>query len=200
MSNETSLAIRGFAGTTPNIHDSRNGGLGWTWFRFGSTRSRRQPSGEWLDEATVWFTVRASGALAHRVCALVRKGTPLLVRGTLADDTWIDDAGRSHPGMAIRADAVAIDISGRGTVSYTPPPRSAAVSDDGEGAGEGNGLAAASDGAGDSSADQGATGSGEIVEREGVEYEDVSRFVGSEGVSVPDVTELVELSEPEPSF
>lgn len=122
MSNDTTIAVRGNAGTVPSLYGNGDGDQ-WTFFRLASTRSYRTPDGQWREDPPLWFTVRVYGALAARVSQLVRRGTPLLVRGRLSEDSWTDQGGQPRSSTCIRADAVGIDVMGRGNVLYTPPVR-----------------------------------------------------------------------------
>lgn len=122
MGNETTITIRGHAGTVPMIREADSGGR-WTRFRMGSTSTFRKADGTWVDADPLWFTVKVNGPLAERACSLVRKGTPLIVRGTLRDDSWVDDNGQERHSPSIRADSIGVDIAGRGVVVYKPPQR-----------------------------------------------------------------------------
>ncbi|WP_143556899.1 single-stranded DNA-binding protein [Serinibacter salmoneus] len=117
MSNETTLTVRGIAGTTPQLARTNDHGA-WTRFRLACTRSRRGEDGSWEDAETLWFTVRAYRHLAARVAQSVRAGYPLLVRGRLVDDSYVDRDGVAHHGTAIHAEAVAIDIAAYGVVTF----------------------------------------------------------------------------------
>lgn len=122
MGNETIVTIKGHAGTVPAPRENGQGGR-WARFRMCTTRSYRAPDGMWVDADPFWFTVKVDGALADRACSLVRKGTPLIVRGSLRDESWVDDAGQERHTPSIRAESIGVDIAGRGQVTYTPPPR-----------------------------------------------------------------------------
>ena len=123
MTNETTITVRGYAGNDPILQET-SGGEGRTSFRIGSTRSHRSPDGAWVDSPTVWFTVKIWGQLATKVCQTVRKGTPLLVRGRLEQESWLDREGLQRTGQVLRADSVAVDLS-FGRVTYTPGKRPA---------------------------------------------------------------------------
>lgn len=131
MSNETTLTVRGIAGTTPQLAHTKDHGA-WTRFRLACTRSRRAQDGSWEDAETLWFTIRAYRHLATRVAQSVRAGFPLMVRGRLVDDTYVDREGVTRQGTAIHADAVAIDVAAFGVVTFERlgPPRESASSDD----------------------------------------------------------------------
>ena len=95
MSNDTTMTIRGFVGSIPNLRQAASG-VFVTSFRVGTTPSRRTKSGEWVDEETMWFTVTVFRDLAKRVSSSVRKGMPVLVRGNLTHGSrW---SGSGLPG------------------------------------------------------------------------------------------------------
>lgn len=122
MSNDTIITVRGNAGSVPNLRSSEGGGQ-WTSFRLASTRAYRNPAGSWVEEPPLWFTVRASGMLAQRLSQVVRRGTPLVVRGRLMEEEWVDREGRPQRSTGIRADAAGVDVMGRGVITYTHAPR-----------------------------------------------------------------------------
>lgn len=123
MRNDTTITIKGIAGTVPELKLA-DGERRWTRFRLACAHAYRRPDGQWVNEDSTWYTVRANGSLAEKAVGLVRKGTPLLVRGSLRWETWTDSDGRAQHGPALRADAIGVDVDGRGVVTYSPPQRS----------------------------------------------------------------------------
>lgn len=121
MSYETHLTVRGFVGTVPSLNQSASGTV-WTRFRVGSTPRRRSAEGTWVDGSTVWFSVSAFGDLAHRVCKTIRKGTPVLVHAKVVESSWTDQHGTARTQLALNASAVAVDLAGRGILTWSPAP------------------------------------------------------------------------------
>lgn len=121
MRNDTIITIKGIAGTVPALKTTE--GRTWTRFRLACAHSYQRPDGVWINEDSTWYTIRANGSLAHKVATVVRKGTPLIVRGNLRWESWTDTEGRDQHGPALKADAIGLDMDGRGVLIYEPPAR-----------------------------------------------------------------------------
>lgn len=122
MGNDTAITVRGHAGSIPTLHTDKAGSR-WTSFRLACTRSYRTPDGTWREDSPHWFSIRAQGSLAERVALIVRKGTPVLVRGLLREESWKDQEGIQRQGLCVKADSVGLDLGSRGRVTYQPMPR-----------------------------------------------------------------------------
>lgn len=115
--NDTTITIRGNAGSVPQLRQSPNGTV-WTSFRLASTSRRRAPDGSWEDKATLWVSVTVFRALAERVAATVRKGTPLTIVGDLSHEEWVTQDGAPRSGPAVIAQSVAVDLTGASRVTW----------------------------------------------------------------------------------
>ena len=111
MFNETTLAVRGFAGSNGQTFENPGGAETFV-FPVGVTPRRwdRQKE-QYVDGATIWYDVRCYGQLAKNACLSIRKGTPVLVRGRLAQRTWTDKADNERLSLVIIAESVGIDLN-----------------------------------------------------------------------------------------
>lgn len=122
---DVNVTVIGHAGNTPTMHVS-NSGTKWTYLRVASTRRRYTPEG-WVDGATLWFTVRTYGSKAQNVVDSIEKGTPVIVVGRLAMESY--DLQKPSDGLVselvterrfsqvIENPTVAVDIS-RGVAKW----------------------------------------------------------------------------------
>jgi single-strand DNA-binding protein len=132
MSNEIQIAVRGWMGSDPVRHVGPSG-VTLAMFRVGSTpRLRDRTTGEFRDGETQWFTVKAWRDLAENVIVSLKKGMPVILRGTLRTETWQSENGERSANV-ISVDAIGADLA-NGTTVYTKTVRgSAAAQPEGEG-------------------------------------------------------------------
>lgn len=90
-------------------------------FRVGST-PRRFRSGQWQDEPTAWYTVKAWRTLAQNVHASIRQGDPVVIQGRLVADVWNKEDGSVSTRYVVVASAVGHDLA-RGTSRFTKTNR-----------------------------------------------------------------------------
>ncbi|OJX98051.1 MAG: hypothetical protein BGO96_14375 [Micrococcales bacterium 73-15] len=121
MANDTTIMVRGRAGTTPRLMDGKKGD--WTTFRLATSSRYRLPGGQWRDGRTTWYTVHANGDLAGRAADSVRSGAPLVVRGRVELDTYADRDGVPRSDLVLQADAIGLDIVTSGRIVWRPPAR-----------------------------------------------------------------------------
>lgn len=121
MANDTTIMVRGRAGTTPRLMDGKKGD--WTTFRLATSSRYRLPGGQWRDGRTTWYTVHANGDLAGRAADSVRSGAPLVVRGRVELDTYTDRDGVPRSDLVLQADAIGLDIVTSGRIVWRPPAR-----------------------------------------------------------------------------
>lgn len=119
--------ITGFVGSDPGSL-GREGGPAACSFRLGCTRrffdaQQRQ----WRDHPTVWITVKSFRQLAVNVMTSVRKGDPVIVTGSLAQDEWTKD-GINRTSIVMHASCVGHDLS-RGTSTFVKSPLPAQTED-----------------------------------------------------------------------
>ncbi|MFH5822380.1 single-stranded DNA-binding protein [Georgenia sp. AZ-5] len=125
MSDRNEITVRGRLGGDPVRRVGANG-RSWVTFRLGSTpRYRDAVTGEFKDDRSEWFTVKAWGELAENVGLSLRKGNPVIVRGKVFVDTWAGENGERWDHV-IHADVVALELS-RGTATYVRTVREAAA-------------------------------------------------------------------------
>lgn len=121
MANDTTITVRGRAGTTPRMMGEDGY---WTTFRLATSSRFRTREGEWRDGPTTWFSVHANGDLAVRVAQTVRSGVGLVVRGRISTDRYLTRAGDPREQLKLVADAIGLDILQSGIVVWHPakPP------------------------------------------------------------------------------
>ncbi|PFG38584.1 single-strand DNA-binding protein [Georgenia soli] len=148
MSNEIQIAVRGWMGSDPVRHVGPSG-VTLAMFRVGSTpRLRDRTTGEFRDGETQWFTVKAWRDLAENVIASLKKGMPVILRGTLRTETWQGENGERSANV-ISVDAIGADLA-NGTSVYTKTVRASTAA-------EPEGAAGAASG-GDGAREAGLTG------------------------------------------
>jgi single-strand DNA-binding protein len=113
--NETHVTVTGWTGADP-VLDTLASGQQVATFRLAST-PRRMRDGEWVDDETLWFTVKCWRHLAGHVATSVRKGEPVVVQGRLVADSWKRDDGTVTTRFVIVAAAVGHDLA-HGTTAF----------------------------------------------------------------------------------
>jgi len=116
MSDSSQITVRGRVGTEPEVLVTANG-REMTRFRLGSTRRYQDASGEWREEESQWFTVKAWGSLSEPVCRSIHRGMPVVVQGRLSTEEWVSGERTGHT-TVITASLVAVDIK-YGLVTHT---------------------------------------------------------------------------------
>lgn len=168
MSNEIQITVRGWMGSDPVRHVGPSG-VTLAMFRVGSTpRLRDRTTGEFRDGETQWFTVKAWRDLAENVIVSLKKGMPVILRGTLRTETWQGENGERSANV-ISVDSIGADLA-NGTSTYTKTVRSSSVA-------EPQGAATAADGAPDAG-----TGAAGITGPDGSRYTGVELEADAEDV------------------
>ncbi|MGC5628806.1 single-stranded DNA-binding protein [Georgenia sp. Z1344] len=153
MSNEIQVTVRGNAAADAILRTTESG-TPWVSFRLGSTpRKFDTVSNTWVDGPTQWFNVKNFGRMAPHIGASVKKGTPVLVRGNLATETWTGKDGGERTNLVINGESVALEMS-RGLTTYTKVD---------------NGTAGQGEQQGPASSDGDLSGAPEVDEADGVE-------------------------------
>ena len=118
MFNDTTVTVRGWAGGDPMVYHSTDEQTGAdtqitaTVVNLGVTpRLYNRQNKAYEDGPTTWYSVRCFGALAQHVADTVRRGAPLLVRGSLRAKEYNDRNGQQRTSLQILADSVAIDLN-----------------------------------------------------------------------------------------
>lgn len=111
MSNDITVTLRGFCGTTPAVRAGAESARPWAQFRMASTPSSRDAEGVWHDGETVWVTVKTFGRLAQNVGESLRKSDPVVVVGRLRTESWRGEDGEERSTLTVVADAVGHDLA-----------------------------------------------------------------------------------------
>ncbi|MEJ5920866.1 single-stranded DNA-binding protein [Bifidobacterium thermophilum] len=109
------ITINGYVGSDPASYGKDAPACS---FRIGCTRRYFDAAAQqWKDRPTIWITVKAFRALAQNVLNSVRKGDPVIVTGSLANEQWERD-GETHSRTVIEAASIGHDL-GLGTSQFT---------------------------------------------------------------------------------
>lgn len=126
--NGVNVTVVGYVAKDPTLMTAKSG-ITWTQFRVGSTRRWRDKEGNWVDGATMWFTVKCWEEKARNVSDSLRKGDPVIVSGQLSEEPYVltktvDDqpVTELRNGLVIDNATVGIDLA-RGTARYTRTER-----------------------------------------------------------------------------
>ena len=112
---ETTITVIGNVADVPRRNRSVNGPV--TNFRIASTARRfDQETNDFVDSSTLWMDVACWGELGGNVARSVSKGDPVIVRGSIATDTWETEAGR-RSATKLKAVAVGLNLA-RGHVDF----------------------------------------------------------------------------------
>jgi single-strand DNA-binding protein len=130
--NGVHITVAGNVGNDPILHTSKNG-ITWTQFRVASTHKWRDNTGNWVEGATMWFTVKCWDNRAANVVESLKKGMPVIVAGRLSEEPYVVtrnlDSGEPvtelRNGLTIDSATVGISLS-RGKATYTRTNRNAA--------------------------------------------------------------------------
>jgi single-strand DNA-binding protein len=117
MVNQASFSVCGYVATTPSRVPNKSGEqmlsmrIGWTPRRFDRV------SEKWNDEPSSFATVVCFRKLAENAATCLRKGDPVVVKGTLRIREYEDRAGVRRTTVDIVADSIGHDI-GHGVSSF----------------------------------------------------------------------------------
>lgn len=117
MSNETTVTVRGWAGSDAKLFIGENSApatakVSAALVNVGVTpRIFDRKTQSFRDGETMWYSVRCYGSLAANVSLCVKRGHPLLVRGRLARHTYRDKSGNMRTSQVIFADSVGVELS-----------------------------------------------------------------------------------------
>jgi len=129
--NGVNVTVVGNIAKDPTLMTAKSG-ITWTQFRVGSTRRWKDNDGNWVDGATVWFTVKCWEDKARNIVDSLRKGDPVIVSGRLSQEPYVltktvdgQPATELRNGLMIENAVVGIDLA-RGTARYTRTERETA--------------------------------------------------------------------------
>ncbi len=118
MVNEAYFSVTGYVATQPRLGFTRNQvptlslRIGWT------PRRRDQRTGDWADEPSSFATVMCYRKVAENAAACLRKGDPIIVKGTLRTREFEDASGGKRVSVDVLADSIGHDLS-RGISMFT---------------------------------------------------------------------------------
>jgi single-strand DNA-binding protein len=116
--NEASFSVSGYVATTPTRYPTKSGDymlsmrIGWT------PRLFDRGAGEWKDQPTSFASVICFRRVAENAATCLRKGDPVLVKGTLRIREYETQSGARRTAVDIIADSIGHDLS-RGVSSFT---------------------------------------------------------------------------------
>ena len=121
MANEAHFSVVGFVATQPRGGYTKGGSrsvsmrVGWT------PRSFDRGTGEWADQPSSFITVQCYKKVAEHVAVCLRRGDPIVVRGTLRVREFVDQNGARRSSVEVLADSIGHDLS-RGISLFTKTP------------------------------------------------------------------------------
>ena len=123
MANEAHCSVIGFVATQPRAGYTKGGSrsvsmrVGWT------PRSFDRDSGQWSDLPSSFVTVQCYKKVAEHVAVCLRRGDPVVVRGTMRVREYVDQNGQRRSTVEVHADSIGHDLSRGITVFSRPPAR-----------------------------------------------------------------------------
>jgi single-strand DNA-binding protein len=124
MANEAHFSVVGFVATQPRAGYTKGGSrsvsmrLGWT------PRSFDRETSEWSDQPSSFVTVQCYRKVAEHAAVCLRRGDPIVVRGTLRVREYVDQNGQRRSSVEVHADSIGHDLS-RGITMFSRPPAQA---------------------------------------------------------------------------
>ncbi len=118
MVNEACFSVTGYVATQPRFGFTRTQ-VPTLSMRVGWTPRRRDPkTGDWADEPSSFATVLCYRKVAENAAASLRKGDPIIVKGTLRTRDFEDAAGSKRISVDVLAESIGHDLS-RGISVFT---------------------------------------------------------------------------------
>ena len=121
MANEAHFSVIGFVATQPRGGYTKGGSrsvsmrVGWT------PRSFDRDTGEWADQPSSFITVQCYKKVAEHAAVCLRRGDPIVVRGTLRVREFVDQKGARRSSVEVMADSIGHDLS-RGITVFSKTP------------------------------------------------------------------------------
>jgi single-strand DNA-binding protein len=121
MANEADVSLIGFVATQPKKGRTKTGittlsmRIGWT------PRTVDKTTGEWSDLPSSFATLWCYRKVAEYASVCIRRGEPIVVRGTLRVREYTDQTGQRRSSVEITAESIGHDIS-RGISTYSKLP------------------------------------------------------------------------------
>jgi single-strand DNA-binding protein len=118
MVNEAYFSVTGYVATQPKFGFTRTQ-VPTLSMRVGWTPRRRDPkTGDWADEPSSFATVLCYRKVAENAAASLRRGDPIIVKGTLRTREFEDPAGSRRISVDVLAESIGHDLS-RGISMFT---------------------------------------------------------------------------------
>jgi len=111
MANEAHFSVVGFVATLPKSGVTKAGTptlsmrVGWT------PRILDRNTGEWADQPSSFITVQCYRKVAEHGYICLRRGDPVVVRGTLRVREYVDQNGVRRSSVEVHADSIGHDLS-----------------------------------------------------------------------------------------
>jgi len=111
MANEAHISVIGFVATQPKGGMTKGGSrtvsmrVGWT------PRSYDRLTGEWSDQPSSFITVQCYRKVAEHAAVCLRRGDPIVVRGTLRVREYVDQSGARRSSVEVHADSIGHDLA-----------------------------------------------------------------------------------------
>ncbi len=121
MANDAHFSVVGFVATQPRGGYTKAGSrsvsmrVGWT------PRSFDRATGEWGDQPSSFITVQCYKKVAEHAAVCLRRGDPIVVRGTLRVREFVDQNGLRRSSVEVIADSIGHDLS-RGITVFSKAP------------------------------------------------------------------------------
>lgn len=106
---DSTITITGRAGSEPREFGPKERSM--CSFRLASSRGYYDDNRQWKNLPTTWVTVKTYRTLAQNLLTCLRKGTPLIVVGTLGMEEWADNTGKRQTQIVINASNVGPDLN-----------------------------------------------------------------------------------------
>lgn len=118
MANEAHFSVVGFVATQPKSGYTKTGTrtlslrVGWT------PRLFDRAANQWTDQPSSFITVQCYRKIAEHGAICLRKGDPIVLRGTLRVREFEDQSGARRSSVEVQADSIGHDLS-RGISGFT---------------------------------------------------------------------------------
>jgi single-strand DNA-binding protein len=122
--NEAHFDVTGYVATQPKKGETKSGTKTLT-FRIGWTpREVSRQTGEWADLPSSFVSVTCYRKIAENAARSLRKGDPVVLKGTLRVREYADQAGTRRNSVDVTADFLGHDLA-RGTSDFSKQSRRA---------------------------------------------------------------------------
>jgi single-strand DNA-binding protein len=124
MANEAHISVVGFVATQPRAGYTKGGSrtvsmrMGWT------PRTFDRETEAWSDLPSSFVTVQCYKKVAEHAAVCLRRGDPIVVRGTMRVREYVDQNGQRRSSVEVHADSIGHDQS-RGITVFSRPPAQA---------------------------------------------------------------------------